>query len=1175
MSMRFWLGMPMVCRSGLHPSPSLGLAKIWMTATLLAASVVCGGSVVQTAGAAEVSKSPLLSNALNLRRAEIERADNLSDEQKKQALSRIGEAQALLEEAADLERRKEALLRLIREGPETLARLATQDATEGLKFDPKAIEPWTNAQLEIVLNERQRQMEDMQKTLVEKDQALDAYLALTRSGGAEIAELERRLNEVEALSAAEGPESADPLATTEQAWRDARIRLLKARIDLLRLQQGNLSLLTDLARADLDGTASQVEAFKAHVSAFRDYLLQRRQAVAEAVRQRAENNLSDAPDGIRGLEQQITELAVENAGLVTQEAEFERQNERISRTYEQVKRDYERIQQIVELGGASAQVSSLLQKRRALVPLPKVLNKQAIEYQQLLSDAGLRQLELHETLQDSIDGSEQIERLLGEFGKTANASELAGLRQSAREAWGRYRDATLDLWKTYNRYIGKLSKLETDTRSLANEARAYRQFINDRLLWLPSTELIPLAQPAQLIAGLHWLVEPSHLEQLLEDSLLLLHRRGPATAFWVIGLVTLFGLRRRAVHGLKRAAAATAKVRTDSFAATLGALGHTLALILPLPWFFIGAGMLLGSLASAEEYTLVVGAGLQGVGHALLFLGMLRQLCRPRGLAVAHLLWQPELCTQVAKQAAWLMPLLAPLAFLAGAGAAGIPSGFVRLASAIQDIEPGLLSLGTLALIAQLLLLGIAIYRIWRRQGSVMQAFAGTPERTKWTSYHIAWFGPALMIPVLLALATLIGFFYTAAFLTAIAGETLWFVVLLVLLKDLLIRGLYITQRRLRFEEALRYREEAQAQRAAGDRGDAAATESAPLQDEKINYLQLGDQARRLINLGYTIALLIGLWWIWSDVVPAFGFLNQVELPISSSKLIDGVSKDVPLTLGDMVAGLLLGGLALFAARNVPALLELTLLRRLPMSRASRYAVTTLTQYLVAMLGLVITFKALGLQWSSIQWLVAALSVGLGFGLQEIVANFVSGIILLFEQPIRVGDIVTVDEITGTVTRIRIRATTIVNWERQELIVPNKSFITGRLINWTLSDTVNRLVITVGVDYKADTRHARKLMLEAAAEHPKVLDDPAPIITFEGFGDNALTLVMRAFLSDIDARLATTTELHQSILDKFRAANIAIAFPQRDVHLYTSGPIELLLRRGAKDIPGDTPPAGA
>ena len=142
---------------------------------------------------------------------------------------------------------------------------------------------------------------------------------------------------------------------------------------------------------------------------------------------------------------------------------------------------------------------------------------------------------------------------------------------------------------------------------------------------------------------------------------------------------------------------------------------------------------------------------------------------------------------------------------------------------------------------------------------------------------------------------------------------------------------------------------------------------------------------------------------------------------------------------------------------------------------------------------------------------------------------------------------------------------TVINWERQELIISNKSFITGRLINWTLSDTVNRWLITVGVAYDSDTQKAMDLMHEAAAEHPKVLTDPAPKISFEGFGDNSLTLVMRVFLNDIDAPLPTITELDQAVLQKFRAAGLAIAFPQRDLHLDTNRPLELVLRRADAD----------
>jgi potassium efflux system protein len=248
---------------------------------------------------------------------------------------------------------------------------------------------------------------------------------------------------------------------------------------------------------------------------------------------------------------------------------------------------------------------------------------------------------------------------------------------------------------------------------------------------------------------------------------------------------------------------------------------------------------------------------------------------------------------------------------------------------------------------------------------------------------------------------------------------------------------------------------------------------------------------------------------------------------------------------------------AVVAAKNLPALLEILLLSRTSMSAGSRYAVTTMIGYVIAAAAALTIFSALGLSWGSVQWLVAALGVGIGFGLQEIVANFISGIIILFERPVRVGDVVTIGDTTGSVSKIRIRATTIRNWEKQELLVPNKEFITGRLLNWTLSDNLNRIVITVGVDYGSDVRLALALLEEAVTEDDRVLRDPEPRFTFEGFGDNALSLVLRCYLDSMDDRLAVTSDLHQSINDKFVAAGISIAFPQRDVHLSTAQPLEV------------------
>ena len=152
------------------------------------------------------------------------------------------------------------------------------------------------------------------------------------------------------------------------------------------------------------------------------------------------------------------------------------------------------------------------------------------------------------------------------------------------------------------------------------------------------------------------------------------------------------------------------------------------------------------------------------------------------------------------------------------------------------------------------------------------------------------------------------------------------------------------------------------------------------------------------------------------------------------------------------------------------------------------------------------------------------------------------------------------DQASGHVTRIQIRATTIQTRDRKELLVPNKEFITGRLLNWSLSDQVTRIVIAIGVAYGSDVDQAMVLITEAAQENPHVLPDPPPFTGFEGFGDNSLNLNLRCFIDSIEYRLSTISELHQTINRKLNAAGIVIAYPQRDLHLDTTSPLDIRIR---------------
>jgi potassium efflux system protein len=272
------------------------------------------------------------------------------------------------------------------------------------------------------------------------------------------------------------------------------------------------------------------------------------------------------------------------------------------------------------------------------------------------------------------------------------------------------------------------------------------------------------------------------------------------------------------------------------------------------------------------------------------------------------------------------------------------------------------------------------------------------------------------------------------------------------------------------------------------------------------------------------------------------------------------------VTLASLGLALIYGIAAWLLATRLPALIEIVLLRRFDMAPSGRYTVTALTTYVIVAIGILLVLSILGARWSQVQWLVAALTVGIGFGLQEIVANFVSGLIILFERPIRVGDAVTIGDTDGIVTKIKIRATTIRNWDGKELLVPNKEFITGRLLNWSLSDPTTRLVLSVGIAYGSPVRQAMDLMEQAARENENVLDDPVPTVIFESFGDNALGLLLRCFVDSVDLRFTTASALNEAINEKFTAAGITIAFPQRDVHLDTQGPLRVRIENAGDSV---------
>ncbi|MGL5604809.1 MAG: mechanosensitive ion channel domain-containing protein, partial [Plesiomonas sp.] len=279
-------------------------------------------------------------------------------------------------------------------------------------------------------------------------------------------------------------------------------------------------------------------------------------------------------------------------------------------------------------------------------------------------------------------------------------------------------------------------------------------------------------------------------------------------------------------------------------------------------------------------------------------------------------------------------------------------------------------------------------------------------------------------------------------------------------------------------------------------------------------------------------------------------FLDNVNL-WNVMDISNGVESIQPITLGS----LLFAGLSLMITakiiRNLPALMELALLQHLDLTPGTGYAITTLTKYSIIILGIMITASMIGVDWGKLQWLVAALGVGLGFGLQEIFANFISGLIILFEKPIRIGDTVTIRDLTGTITKINTRATTIVDWDRKEIIVPNKAFITEQFINWSLSDPITRIVLRIPAPSDADSELVSRLIEQAARHTTNALETPAPEVYLVDLQQGIPLYEIRLYAAEMGHRMPIRNELHKNVLALFRAHQLELPYPPSQIRVET------------------------
>ena len=402
------------------------------------------------------------------------------------------------------------------------------------------------------------------------------------------------------------------------------------------------------------------------------------------------------------------------------------------------------------------------------------------------------------------------------------------------------------------------------------------------------------------------------------------------------------------------------------------------------------------------------------------------------------------------------------------------------------------------------------------------------------------------LVPVVLITLIALGYYYTALNLVTHIINTYIAWVVWSLVRHTIYRGVTVASRRLAYRRLQEKRQQKQQ-----DSSDASASDDVVViteQEEGLDLNEVRSQLLRFADLFIWTALFVIFYYVWSDLVTVVSYLRDITLWQQTSTTEAGVVTET-ISLFNLIVALIIVVITYILVRNIQGILEVLIFSRVKLSQGTPYTITTLLTYIFVAVGGAWAFSTLGMSWSKLQWLFAALSVGLGFGMQEIFANFVSGIILLFERPIRVGDTVTINGVTGTVAKIRIRAITMIDPDRKEVIVPNKSFVTGQVINWALSNTVTRLVVSVGVAYGSDLDLVKRLLLQAAHEQPSVLKDPEPRALFLTFGASTLDHELRVYVGQVSERNDTLDALNRRVNELFAENNIDIAFNQLDIFI--------------------------
>ncbi len=1077
----------------------------------------------------------------------VQSSANVTDERKAQIIQYYDDAIANLQTAAEQREEAARLQRELDNVPLTIeelkAAIKTAQSTP-IRTDYPDPETMTGEALLRFERDLITREGDM-RTFKAEVTRYEAELATLPEQGTRdnLAAARETLATLTAELAAFGSGQLEAVTASRRIDIEAHLYRLRMQISALELEIAGQSSRQQILTLRRDLAELNAERAEQEVIALQNQTGKRRVSLAEQERAAALENIS-ATETLHPL---VIDYAAGNVAIaedllkVSQDVSAypKLQAEARSRL-ENIQSDLTVAENLTSLPKINRQSSETLRRLRDQRPSINSIQSRADSNQAVLLRATQKGVQVREQLRNMPIGQINADALLSDWRQDdPEAVDLTELDLTAlNNLYQTRRELLLDVSEASLHQVSESQALGAVQSDVLKTTESLTNILDQNLLWLPSVSAIDLSWPLRVIRGTGSVFKAQNLNRSFSVLTEQMKRYWPLT---FTGLALAFGIlamRRRLRLDVIDAAKSVGRVQKDHYWITPSVIMTCAIITAPIPLLLLLTGFLYQNSGAPDVFISSLGkTGIEVSGFLWFFL-MWKEWGKEKSLFDAHYQVSSGLRKNITQQLNWFIPV------------AGVLIALVTLTQ--KSREPDVY--GGFSLLVFILTAGVLAwfgYKIlWKERGSK----AGDRNWFKGNRKIL----PFLLIglPLIAAMLAAYGYYDTAHVLLSRLFFSSGLVVATFVVYGLIRRTLVIAQRRLALRQAVERREQMLRAReqieAAEERGDAAPPQ---VDYDEIDLETISRQSLQLLNTFIIFGFAVSMWIIWRDLFPALSVFDRVNLwqysfsNEAGEKIIDNV------TLWNLIQSLAIGVLTFISAKNLPGFLEVFILNRSGLDRGTRYATVSVLGYIIMAIGFVMAFNKLGMDWSQLQWIFAALGVGIGFGLQEIIANFISGLIILFERPIRVGDYITIGNQSGTVNQIKIRATTLSDLDNREIFIPNKELITQKVTNWTLTDSITRIIIPVGIAYGSDTDKAREIMLKVIKSNSKVLEKPKSNVFFLGFGESSLDFELRIFVRSVDDRFGVSHDLHTEINKALSKAKIEIPFPQRDMRIVSQAPL--------------------